>query len=192
MHKFLSALLLLALLCACVPAAPPQPTPLLTEIDPEEYALFSALIEGSAIGAKAGEAIVIREQTDPDLQNLDMALKAPQQPPEELVEAYRLRNAQVYTLSRSFSLQQTYELLPQATYDDLIHRRLAWTDFQAQHPLANGVYFFSRAGLNAGRDMALVSFSFYCGSLCGQGGVFWLVKENGDWKVKEQLLTWMS
>ena len=65
-------------------------------------------------------------------------------------------------------------------------------DFQAKYPEARGVYTFSRAGLNAARDGALVSISYYCGSLCAEGGVFWMVKEDGTWKVKQELATWMA
>ena len=51
---------------------------------------------------------------------------------------------------------------------------------------------FSRAGLNAARDEALVSMSYYCGSLCAEGGVFLMVKEDGVWKVEQAVASWMA
>jgi hypothetical protein len=40
--------------------------------------------------------------------------------------------------------------------------------------------------------MALVEMGFRCGDLCGAGGLYLLVKEEGSWKVQEALMEWMS
>jgi hypothetical protein len=179
--------------CNLAPSSPPQPTPLVTEVDPEEYALFSAMIDQNVVGYRLGESVVICEQTKPHIDALEFALEGPFDPPKELVEAYRLRNDQPYTLDLSFALKQTYELMPQSEYDALLRTGSAsWADFEAKYPQAGGVFIFSRAGLNAARDEALVSIGYYCGSLCSEGGVFLMVKEDGVWKVKQELATWMS
>jgi hypothetical protein len=33
---------------------------------------------------------------------------------------------------------------------------------------------------------------FRCGDLCGTGGLYLLVKEDGNWKVQETLMVWKS
>ena len=33
---------------------------------------------------------------------------------------------------------------------------------------------------------------YRCGDLCGAGGLYLLVKEDGNWKVQETLLVWQS
>ncbi len=170
-----------------------QPTPLVTEVDPEEYVLFSAMIDQGLVGFKQGGPVLIREQTDPDISNLEFALEGPADIPEELVEAYRLRNDQPYSLERSFTLKQDYTLMPQSEYDDLLRSgKATWADFAAKYPEVEGVFVVSRAGLNAARDEALVSISYYCGDLCAEGGVFLMVKEDGIWKFQQSLAAWMA
>jgi hypothetical protein len=173
--------------------SPVQPTPLVTEVDPEEYALFSAMIDQNVVGYQRGGVVVIREQTTPNIDNLEFALEGPIEPPKELVEAYRLRNDQPYKLDHGFALNQAYELIPQPEYDSLLRGgRASWADFEAKYPQADGIFVFSRAGLNLARDEALVSMGYYCGSLCAEGGVFLMAREDGVWKVKQQLAAWMS
>jgi len=219
MIRFLLLTLIVCTLSACSPGPPPmlqptslptpqptaqptpqpapqptvQSTPLVTEVDPEEYALFSAMIDQNLVGYNQGGPVLIREQTDPDIPNLEFALEGPADIPEELVEAYRLRNDQPYTLERSFTLEHDYALVPQSEYDDLLRSgRLTWADFAEKYPEAEGVFMVSRAGLNAARDEALVSISYYCGDLCAEGGVFLMVKEDGVWKFKQALAAWMA
>lgn len=127
------------------------------------------------------------------IRNLELALEGPADIPEELVEAYRLRNDQPYTLERSFTLEQDYKLMPQSEYDDLLRTgKATWADFAEKYPETEGVFIVSRAGLNATRDEALVSISYYCGDLCAEGGVFLMVKEGGVWKFKQSLAAWMA
>jgi hypothetical protein len=160
MFRFVLLILVLCTLAACsvVSPSPPQPTPLVTEVDPDEY-----------------------------------ALEGPFEPPEELVEAYRLRNDRPYTMDRSFALKQAYELMPQSEYDGLLRTGSAsWGDFEVKYPQAAGVFVFSRAGLNAARDQALVSIGYYCGDLCAEGGVYLMAKEDGVWRVEQELAVWMA
>lgn len=195
MFRLLLFTLILCPLAACNGAPPSltQPTPLVTEVDPEEYALFSAMIDQNVVGYHPEGLVVILEQTRPDIDGLEFALKGPDKPPAELEEPYRLRNDQPYALEANFTLKRAYELMPQSEYDALVRAGSAsWQDFKAKYPQAEGVYVLSRAGLNAARDEALVSIGYYCGSLCAEGGVFLMVKEDGVWKVKQELAVWMA
>ena len=51
---------------------------------------------------------------------------------------------------------------------------------------------FSRVGFNADGDEALADMGYRCGDLCGAGGLYLLVKEDGNWKVQETLMAWQS
>ena len=178
--------------CTLAPSTP-QPTPLVTEIDPEEYALFSAMLDQNVVGYDPEAPVVIRDQTSPHIDNLEFALEGPHKLPKELVEAYRSRNDRPYTLAPNFTLKRGYTLMPQAEYAGLLRTgSTSGEDFQIKYPEARGVFFFSRAGLNAARDEALVSISYYCGSLCVEGGVFLMVKEDGVWKFEREFLSWMA
>ncbi len=195
MSRLLFLTLIICTLSACTlaPPSPPQPTPLVTDIDPEEYALFSAMLDQNIVGYDPEASIVIRDQTRPDIDDLEFALKGPFDLPKELVQAYRLRNDQPYTLDPNFTLKRAYTLMPQAEYDGLLRTGSAsWEDLTTKYPQARGVFVFSRAGLNAARDEALVSISYYCGSLCAEGGVFLMVKEDGVWKVEQEVAIWMA
>jgi hypothetical protein len=120
-------------------------------------------------------------------------LEGPADIPEELVEAYRLRNDQPYTLERNFTLEQDYTLIPQSEYDGFLRTGTEnWVDFRTKYPNSDGIFLISRAGLNEMRDEALVSISYYCGDLCVEGGMFLMVKEDGVWKIKESLVAWMA
>lgn len=210
MFRLLLLLLMIGTLSACsvvtpapppsTPQPPPTPpqstqvpsTPLVAEVDPEEYALFSAMIDQNLVGFNQGKPVVIREQTSPNIQELEFALEGPNEIPEELVESYRLRNDQPYTLDPNFTLQQSYKLMPQSEYGDLVSTAGAgWADFEAKYK-ADGVLLVSHAGLNNTHDEALVSISYYCGILCVDGGLYLMVKEDGIWKVKQALAAWMA
>ena len=107
------------------------------------------------------------------------------------MEAYRLRNDRPYTLDPNLPLKRAYTLMPQAEYAALVKvGSPGFKDFEAKYPGARGVFFFSRAGLNPARDKALVSMSYYCGSLCAEGGVFLMVKQDGVWKVEQEVAGW--
>jgi hypothetical protein len=193
MSKLLFSTLILCTLSACMLAPPstPQPTPLVTDIDPEEYALFSAMLDQNIVGYDPEASVVIRDQTGPDIDHLEFALKGPHKLPKELVEAYRLRNDRPYTLDPNLKLTREYKLMPQAEYEELLRAgSSSWGDFEAKYLGARGVYILSRAGLNATRDRALVTMSYYCGSLCVEGGVFLMVKQDGVWKVEQEVASW--
>ena len=195
MFRLLFLTLIICTLSACTLAPPstPQPTPLATDIDPEEYALFSAMLDQNLVGYNPEASVVIRDQTSPDIDELEFALKGSFDLPQELVQAYRLRNDQPYTLAPNFTLKRAYTLMPQAEYAALVQvGSTGLKDFEAKYPGAKGVFFFSRAGLNAARDEALVSMSYYCGSLCAEGGVFLMVKVDGVWKVEQEVASWMA
>ncbi|MEA3334658.1 MAG: hypothetical protein U9R25_02035 [Chloroflexota bacterium] len=83
MFRFLLFILVLCTLDACsfAPTASPQPTPLVTEVDPEEYVLFSAMIDQKVVGYRLGEPVVIRELTSPRINDLEFALEGPHEIP---------------------------------------------------------------------------------------------------------------
>ena len=190
---FLALILCTLSACTLAPPSTPPPTPLVTDVDPEEYALFSAMIDQNVVGYNPDAPVVIRDQTSPDIDELEFALKGPYDLPEELVEAYRLRNDQPYTLAPNFTPKRAYTLMPQAEYEELLRAgSTGWEEFETNYPQAKGVFFFSRAGLNAARDEALVSMSYTCGSLCAEGGVFLMVKQDGVWTVEQEIASWKA
>ena len=185
--------LLVLLLCSCGPSlskATVTPSP---NIETEEYAVYSALIRQNPIGYDLGSYFAIRENTRADLDMFERTLENVHKLPSSLADSYRSRNAASYTLGPNLDIEQDYVLMPQEVFDEILGRRGSqWTDFEAKYPGASGFVLFSRVGFNADGDEALADMGYRCGDLCGAGGLYLLVKEDGNWKVQEALLVWQS
>ena len=186
-------LILVLLLCSCGPGlskATVTPSP---NIETEEYAVYSALVRQNPIGYNLGSSFVVRENTVADLDMFERTLENVRKLPSSLVDSYRSRNTASYTLSRDLDIEQDYAMMPQKVFDEILRTKGAqWTDFQAKYPGASGFVVFSRVGFNADGDEAMASIGYRCGDLCGAGGLYILVKEDGNWKVQETLMVWQS
>jgi len=186
-------MLLILLLCSCSPASSRSTVTPPPGIEPEEYAVYSALIRQNPIGYDLGSSLVVRENTRADLDMFERTLENVHRLPSSLVDSYRSRNAGSYTLSPNLDIEQDYALMPQAVFDQILGRKGArWTDFEAKYPGASGFILFSRVGFNADGDQALADIGYRCGDLCGAGGLYLLVKEGDTWKVQETLMAWQS
>ncbi len=189
-------LLLVLLICSCGPTSPmPTETPP-PGIEPKEYAVYSALIRQNPIGYDLGSFIVIREQTTFDAEMFERTLKEDPDLPARLADSYRSRNAASYTLGPELDVDRDYALMPQDEFDQIFRQAsrgaAMWSDFEAMYPGASGVVNFSRVGFNANGDRALALMGYRCGDLCGTGGLYLLVKEDGNWKVQTALYAWDS
>jgi hypothetical protein len=185
--------LLMLLLCSCgTGSAEPTVTPP-PDIEAEEYAVYSALVRENPIGYDLGASFVVREQTVSGLDLLESALEH-HRLPGSLVDSYRSRNAMAYTLSPNLDIEQSYTMLAQADFERIFLRRQGsvWTPFQEAYPEAGGMIAFSRVGFDQKGETALAEFGFRCGDLCGAGGLYLLVKEDGNWVVQEELMIWQS
>jgi hypothetical protein len=191
MPKGLLALVLL--LCSCGPTvskATVTPSP---KIEAEEYAVYSALIRQNPIGYNLGSFFVVRQNTTADLGMFERTLENVHKLPSSLMDSYRSRNAASYKLSPNLDIEQDYIMMPQQVFDEILLKKGSrWTDFEAKYPGASGFVAFSRVGFNAGGDEAIASMGYRCGDLCGAGGLYVLVNEDGNWKVQETLMVWQS
>jgi len=185
--------LLVLLLCSCSPRSPRSTVTPPPGIEAEEYAVYSALVQQNPIGYNLGSSIVIREQTVSGADMLELALENVHALPARLVDSYRSRNAASYTLGPNLDVEQDYALMPEEDWDKIFGPGGAmWTRFQARYPEASGLVIFSRVGFDANEDKALATMGYRCGDLCGAGGLYLLVKEDGNWKVQEELMAWQS
>lgn len=57
---------------------------------------------------------------------------------------------------------------------------------------AHGLITLSEIRFDKEHKHAIVSYSFFCGSLCGNGGGATLEKVNGEWKLKSRCHEWIS
>jgi hypothetical protein len=66
------------------------------------------------------------------------------------------------------------------------------SSFEKLFPGANGIISLSRAGFDRALDESMVSASFVCGGLCGEGWVYKLKKRRGKWQVVSKRMIWIS
>jgi len=185
-------MILVLLLCSCGPSLPKATVTPSPNIEAEEYAVYSALVRQNPIGYNLGSSFVVRENTRADLDMFERTLEV-HKIPSSLADSYRSRNAASYTLEPNLDIEQDYVMMPQEVFDEILLKKGSrWTDFEAKYPGASGFILFSRVGFNADGDEAIASMGYRCDDMCGAGGLYILVKEDGNWKVQETLMMWES
>ena len=181
------------LLCSCGPGLPKAAVIPSPNIEAEEYAVYSALIWQNPIGYDLVSYFAIRENSMADLDMFERTLENVHKLHSSLMDSYRSRNAASYMLDSNLDIEQDYILIPQEVFDEILGGRGSrWIDFEAKYLGASGFILFSRVGFNADGDEALADMGYRCGDLCGAGGLYLLVKEDGNWKVQEVLMVWQS
>jgi hypothetical protein len=151
------------------------------------------MIQQNPIGFDLGSSILIREQTVSGLDDLERTLEEARPLPARLVESYRSRNAALYTLDPNLDVELDYALMTAEEFEKIfLQGGPVWPKFQDKYPEASGVVIFSRVGFGANEDEALVLMGYRCGDLCGAGGLYLLIKEEGSWKIRESLMEWIS
>jgi hypothetical protein len=163
------------------------------KIEAEEYAVYSALIDINPTNFNLGSTIVIRDQTISDVDQLDWTLERVDPVPSDVVDSYRSRNLEPYTLSPSLELEQDYALIAEEEVQEIYRQGWEkWVEFEDRYPESGGIVMFSRVGFNDNEDQAMVSMGVRCGELCGAGGLYILVKEEGVWKFERATMEWIS
>ena len=186
-------LLIFLLLSSCTSGFLRPPVIPSLDIEAEEYIIYSAIVRQNPIGYNLGSSIVVREQTVAGLEMFESTLENVHKLPSSLVDSYRTRNANLITLTPNLDIEQEYKLMPQEVFEQIFLRKDSrWADFEDKYPEASGLIFLSRVGFDAKGDMALVTMGYRCGDLCGAGGLYLLVKEDGSWKEQEELMVWQS
>lgn len=66
-------------------------------------------------------------------------------------------------------------------------------DEAVKNGFAHGLFTFSEIRFNKDHTIAVVSFSFVCGGLCGNGNTFVMAKrKTGEWKRVHTCGGWVS
>ena len=189
---FIFAFLLLA---SCSESATPSPTnspaPLPTPTNiptkalnsEEEYEIYDAVIN---LKYTQIDELIIADQTRiyrVAYQELGFLAEA-----EDAYRNFLSRNEQSSQLENRFSPYGTEVLLVDNDYlnnyfdggEDL---DLEWRNFHEAHQNSYGYLHFSRVGVNAQIDKAIVYVEFHCGGTCGSGTVYLLSKVDSTWKI---------
>jgi hypothetical protein len=183
------------LLSACT--APRNTTPPVS-IEPEEYAVYSALVQALFIDTEQPEMIVIDDETSlaaggPTLsETLEFVQKELSGLTDEVVRDFTARNQQAYPLEPLLTLGVEHVLLSQQESDTIFKNQDAWDIFYRKFPNSQGRMSLSRVGFNSKRDIALVYVGNQSHWLAGTGYYVLLEKVDGQWVVKDETMTWIS
>jgi hypothetical protein len=112
----------------------------------------------------------------------------------ETVEDFLEKSCSTGYLSRTFQtdLPRSFVASENVLFEGWPIVRNGPPSFEKLFPGANGVISLSRVGFDSGLDEAMVSASFACGGLCGEGWHYILRKRGGKWEVAGKRMGWVS
>jgi hypothetical protein len=186
------AMLVLVLVLGAAPCLPQAPTAL----QPEEYAVYSALLR-HGLPADAPRVILASQtfvqgeslrlvSADRQVLITDLGL------PGSVVDDFIAANAEQVPISRAIEIPVPYELLDNAAINALFSGQ-GWAGFYSRFPGAQGVVRLSRIGFDESFRHALVIAEQICGTECGSGRLVYLNREDsGIWRTVAGDLMWMA
>jgi hypothetical protein len=190
--KKTSIALLALTFIACSFFIPSVPTPSTADIEKEEQAVYSFFLYD-----KGGTAIILQEtstnisEKDPK-QSIDFIRSGLKNISKETLNSYLARNSKPSQLSPDMKLGMDYVLL---STDELakISSQPNWGELlNRKYPNSNGYTIFSRVGINNSLDQAVIYVGKVAGPMMGSGSFYLMEKKNGEWVIKEQVMSWIS
>ena len=185
-----------ALLAACTTTQAAFPTPSSDQIDAEQQAVYSVLLQDRY----SAPSYVIMDATATNLggvadtvSTLDRIVKDMRLVDQTTTESFRARNDASYPVQPGMHLGSPYVLMTQDEMTLMFSQnRDGWQAFYGQYPDAPGITSLSRVGFNTALDQALVYVGTMSHYLAGAGYFVLLKKVNGSWIVDQQVMTWIS
>lgn len=193
---FLLAMLSFILVACAAATPPPLPTATPPDLQAEEEAVYAALLASIFPEARL---YVLQSETEyhaapEDLEELLEYVREGQPGLQEAtVESFRARNATVSLLRPDMQLGRPYVLL---THDEINQifglNTSGWDVFYTRYPYAPGLTRLSRVGFSADYTQALVYIGTQSHWLAGAGYYVLLEKVNGQWKIVQMTMVWIS
>jgi hypothetical protein len=191
MKKLLLSLTLMLFVLACS-LFTPRPTPSVADIEKEEQAIYSFFV-----GANEGTVLILQEtstnisSTDPkDIR--DNIMSGFKNISRETVNSYLERNAKPSQLSPEMDLGVEYTLLTPEELSKITSQPNWHEILNEKYPGSGGYTIFSRVGFNNTLDQAVVYVGQVQGPLMGTGFYNLLEKQDGEWKLMDQIMVWIS
>ena len=203
MRRILAPLLIALVLCvSCNPLARPNPAATATpspEVTETEYVVYKALIETMYPTDSRG-MIVIHDYTSQglglvnfDANKFDYIKKQMPELDRALWDSFQAQNTASRPLEDRFNLKVPVTLLSQTDFDAFFGKNgKGWDDYYLQYPKSQGILDLSRVGFNAKGDRALVYAGNQSYALAGAGYAVLLGLEDGQWKILNQVMVWIS
>ena len=167
-----------------------------SEIAPEEYAVYSVLIEKMYVKPEFDSVVIMNEPVINELEkgNLDGTLRYVSENtsanvPRDLMDNFKAKSQAGGILVNRFTVGVTCVLFSKQEVNDL-YRGSGWSDFWNKYP-RRGIISFSRVGFSEDQRMALVYTGTQSGGKSGRGFVI-LTKEADIWEIKDKVDVWVS
>jgi len=110
-----------------------------------------------------------------------------------LLTNYSEKNSEAYFLSGSNLELSTVRLINPAETNCIFSVEFkAWQNYYKKYPKSTGLHTFSRPGINAAENQAIVEYGWQADYTQGMGYLIVLVRENNKWIVTNRLPTWAS
>ena len=193
-------------LCWLSPAASPQKDQRNQVEDPDEYAVYSAVLNDRFSGEEV-KRYVIALETNSDAKNAFIGYrhglapsgaKRPEVDPETSKD-FESKTRDASELANKFTLPVPYLLVSEATLRKIFDNQKdgkpnedAWHQFYKEYPGAPGAISFTRVAFNTKRNQALLYVAHQSDFLGGSGRFLVLSKVGNSWKIKEEVIMWLS
>ncbi len=162
-----------------------------TSDENEDYAVYSAILADHKYETKV---MVVNDYTAhgliADATNLNQEIPNLN---EETISGFQTANKEDKKLENNFTTNGRIIFLSEKEESKIFRKNQdGWARFYKKYPKARGIVTFSRVGFNQERTQALVSVSYSCGGLCGQGNFIFLQMKEGKWAVERSVMLWVS
>lgn len=174
-----------------------------TQVSPEEYEVYSALIREKYIKEGVKLVVIAGPTYSPVPGRVSAAeffaewVKRLPALSAETCDDFVAQNGKgEQIVDRSFTLGVDYIVVDYDAIEGLFafgaDLEEAWKEFYGKYPRSNGYIRVSRVGFNRAKDQALVQMSWMCDRRCGEGKYVLLVRRDGKWKVEGKAMVWAS
>ncbi|MBU7047666.1 MAG: PD40 domain-containing protein [Theionarchaea archaeon] len=176
----------------------------------EEYAVYSALIRvlyqdgfgmiGGDYNLQPVEVYVIKENTSvyrSGRKEMKETLQwvcenMSETVGQDILDDFETKNAQSYSLGDFFDLPARVMFIGDTERMKIFWKGFFWLEFYAKYPFAQGVMTVSRVGFDVEMKKAFVYLGNMEGGTAGAGCFFLLIKEDGVWTVRDEVVLWVS
>ena len=174
--------------------------------DPDEYAVYSAILNSQHDSSKWQQLIINGETINKKekvcigfIGGITFSGAKRPETKSDTASDFDAKYAKPRLLERRLDVKIPYILVGndklQAIFTVNADGRAnsnAWAQFYKQYPGSSGIVAFSQVGFNLKKDQALVWAVHQSGFVGGTGGFFVLSKNSGVWKVEKQVMIWIS
>lgn len=111
---------------------------------------------------------------------------------KETLDNFLMNNDITYPLYKSFNLKVNYIFINKQELRDLFKNHNGWDEFYKKYPDSQGILTLSKVGFNKKLNQSLIYYGNQSNWLAGTGYLVFLTKKNNIWKIKKEIMIWIS